>query len=107
DTGPVPPVTKLVAAPKEPVPVPSRIDMSLELPFATARSWLPSPLKFPTARVSGLAPAAKLVGAPKEPVPVPSKIDMLLEALFAAARSFMPSPLKSPTATDQGVVPAP
>ena len=72
------PTAKLVAAPKLPVPVPSRIEALLVVSFTTARSGLPSPLKSLTATWRGFVPTAKLVDAPKLPVPVPSWIETLL-----------------------------
>ena len=42
------PTPKLVAALKSPVPLPRKIDTSLEAALATARSCRPSPLKSPT-----------------------------------------------------------
>ena len=65
------PTAKLVAAPKLPVPVPSRTPMLLDvkLLFPTARSSLPSPLKSPSATERGFVPAAKLLAAVKLGVP--------------------------------------
>src|SRR2546426_1181250 len=107
---------KLMAAPKEPVPLPCRTDTLLLFRFATARSCLLSPSKspiateqgpLPTATNGGRAPTAKLVGAPKEPVPLPSRMDTLLLPLLATARSCLPSLLKSPSAREAGLPPAP
>src|SRR5439155_285203 len=67
------PAAKLVAAPKLPVPLPSRIDTLLETWLATARSGLPSLLKSPTATERGCVPAAKLVAAPKPTEPHPTE----------------------------------
>src|SRR3954469_13876647 len=86
DSGPAP-TPKLVAAPKLPVPLPSRIDKLAELRLATVRSGIPSRLKSPTAIERGLVPAAKLVAAPKPPAPLPSRIDTLLESLLPVATS--------------------
>src|ERR1043166_4427361 len=75
--------------------------------LATARSWLPSPLKSPTATGTGLGPVTKFVAALKLPAPSPNKIDTLFEPSLATARSWLPSPLKSPTATVVGSLPTP
>ena len=72
------PAAKLVAVPKEPVPLPKSIEMLLESELATARSNIVSPLKSPTATERGVSPTAKLVAVPNEPVPSPKSIGTLL-----------------------------
>ena len=93
----------MVAALKEPVPVPSRTATVLK--FATARSGLPSPLRSPIATENGFEPTAKSVFAPKEPTPVPRRTETFLLWKFATAKSGSPSPFRSPIATENGVVP--
>ncbi len=70
-------MTTLVAPPKPPVPVPSRIETVREPEFPTTRSCLPSPLKSATATWTGNCPTGKSVRVPKLPVPVPSRIATL------------------------------
>ena len=80
----------------------NKIDTLFELWLTTARSWLPSPVKSPTATEREPLPVPKLVGALKFPAPSPNKIDTSLGSLqvLATARSCLPSLLKSPTATE-------
>src|SRR5215831_1803 len=57
------PAPKLVVRLKWPTPSPNRMDTSFETELLTARSWLPSLLKSPTATELGLVPTATLVVA--------------------------------------------
>ena len=93
-----------MAAPKLPVPLPSRTERLSEIWLAEARSRMPSPLKSAEVTETGPSPAAKLVAAPKLPVPVPSRTERLPEPKLAEARSWMPSPLKSAEVTELGPV---
>src|SRR5207249_7138572 len=64
---------------------------SSDLPLATAKSTLPSPLKSPTAMDD--APAAgKFCAAWKVPSPLPRSTETSPERRLATARSGLPSP---------------
>src|SRR6185436_17191972 len=81
------------------------MEVFAEFAFATAKSSLPSRLKFPVATKPGLVPAEKLLGPPNPPDPFPKRTTTTAEQ-FPAAKSALPSLLKSPTATDRGQSPA-
>src|SRR2546426_491253 len=88
----------------------SSTDTVAELPFATARSSLPSPFRSPTVTDRGKAPVAKSCLAAKLGVAAPgavvlSSTDTVLAAKFATARSSLPSTFTSPTVTDAGMLP--
>ena len=96
------PVLTSAAFVKVPSPLPRRTLTLLPLPFATARSSWPSPLKSPTATDCGPLPAPTSAALVKVPSPLPSRTLTLLLPLFATARSSLPSASKSPTATEGG-----
>ena len=101
------PALKVLAAPKDPAPVPSRTETLLDPQFATARSRKLSPLRLPIATEAGSAPTTgKLLATPKEPVPVPSRTETLFELRLATARSGKLSPLRLPIVTAAGLPPA-
>ena len=81
----LPPVAKLVAAPKLPAPLPNNTETVLTLRFATAKSGLPSRLKSPVVIPLGQEPVVKLVAAPKPPAPSPNNTEAVPALRFAVA----------------------
>src|SRR5438445_1089645 len=64
-----------VWGPKVPSPLPRKMDIEREKPFATARSGLPSPLKSPVdTQTVDVEPVVKLVLKVNVPSPLPKRI---------------------------------
>src|SRR5580704_14834255 len=94
---------------KPPFPFPRRTVTLQSALLAMTRSSKPSPLKSPTATVTGVEPTVN--GQPgalvNPPAPLPSSTCTSVLDQSVIATSGMPSPLKSPTAAESGHTPAP
>ena len=83
----------------------TRMETSLLLKFATAKSGLPSPLMSPMLTDLGLLPVGKStlvakVGVGSPVAVVLSRMEAVLLLKFATAKSGFPSPLMSPMLTE-------
>ena len=68
--------------------------------LATAKSWISSPSKSPTATDDGANPTGTSSAAVNVPSPTPRRIETKVSPLLTTAKSWIASPSKSPTATE-------
>ncbi len=83
-------------------PSPRNTETEPDIAFVTATSGMPSPLRLPTATLSGSDPAGIETAGANRPFPRFLRIETVFEARSATTRSGRPSASKSPVAMDTG-----